>query len=346
MLNKIKKIFKIEKYQGISSDEIPKGSWEYDELNLTSSGDPFRDLQPGEVLDFGKRRWQASSGSCVAQTCALIHDKATGYETSAVPIYSARSNKPAQGMAYEDVVKLLPSKRIYFEKNVPSQNLNDTAMDSQNIKGDSLNPVFEPFLLPRSFDEVAKAVRQQGYASVWFRGTFDEWQQWIISSLASQSNQVRHSFAILEAIRVDGIEYLIALDSAGYYRSTSKKPSWLKTDGLRAITREAFEQGAFNQWTVKQINIIPPIGKPQYKFNYSLKYGMLKNDDVRKLQQVLIYEGLLDSDANTGNYKNMTRSAVKAFQLKHKVASVQEITQLAGVSVGPKTRAKLNELYA
>lgn len=333
-------------YTGISSDVIPVGSWEYDELSLTSSGDPFRNLTSSEVLSFGKRRWQDGSGSCVAQTCAGMNDQFIGIETSAVPIYTARSNKPAAGMSYEDVIKLLPKTRIVSEKDTPSQSMNDSQMDSQNINGESFNPVLEPFLLPRSFDEVAKAVRQQGCASIWFRGTFDEWQMWIIDSLASQSNQVRHSVKIVDAVRVDGVEYLVALDSAGYYRTDSVQPKWLKTDGLRAITRKAFEQGVFNQWTIRMLNIVPPISKPQHNFGYDLKFGMLNNDDVRKLQEILIYEGLLDADAKTGNYKNMTRSAVKAFQLKHKVAPVQEITQVAGMSVGPKTRKVLNELYA
>lgn len=345
MFNNLKNLF-TKKYTGISSEVIPVGSWEYDELSLTSSGDPFRNLSDSEVLSFGKRRWQSSSGSCVAQTCAGMNDQFTGLETSAVPIYSVRSNRPSAGMSYQDVIKLLPTIRIWKEKDTPSQSMNDTQMDEQKIAGESLNPVIEPFLLPRSFDEVAKAVRQQGCASIWFRGTFDEWQRWIIDDLSSQSNQVRHSVKIVDAVRVDDVEYLVALDSAGYYRSDSKQPSWLKTDGLRAITRKAFEQGTFNQWTVRQLNIVPPTSKPQHKFEYNLKFGMLNNNDVRKLQEILIYEGLLDADAKTGNYKNMTRSAVKAFQLKHKVASVQEITQLAGMSAGNKTRAKLNELYA
>lgn len=343
MLNKIKNIF-TKKYSGISDESLPVNKWDYDELNLVSTSDPFRDV---DVVDWNRnRRWQDGSGSCVAQTCAGMHDDILGSETSAVPIYSGRGNKPAAGMAYADVVKLLPTTKIYTESDVPSQSMTDQQMDSQVIRGNSVQGKLEAFSLPKSFDEVAKAVRQNGRASIWFRGTYDEWLKWVIDDLSSQSNQVRHSVRIVDAVRKDGVEYLVALDSAGYYRADQPKPNWILKDGIRLITRKAFEQGVFNQWTARQINNEQPFGKPKYTFNRNLKFGMLNDNDVKELQRCLIYEGLLDKDAVTGNYKNMTRSAVKAFQLKHKVAPVQEITQLAGMGCGPLTRKKLNELYA
>lgn len=344
MLDKIKNIFSSKKYTGISSDALPVNKWDMDELNLVSASDPF--VEVDEITSDTKRRWQASSGSCVAQTCAGMLDSVVGYTTSAVPIYKNRSNKPSPGMSYEDVVKLLPTMRVYSDTDVPSQNKSDGEMDNTPLVGQSSEPKLEPLWITKSFDEVAKAVRNFGRASVWFRGTFDEWQQWVIDDLSSQSNQVRHSVKVIDAVRKDGVEYLVILDSAGYYRTTSVRPDWVKTDGVRLMTREAFNQGSFNQWTAKLINIKQPSKKPVYNFTRTLRYGMLGDKDVKKLQDILIYEGLLDASANTGNYKNMTRSAVKAFQLKYKVASVQEITQLAGMSVGPKTRAKLNQLYA
>lgn len=345
MFNKIKTVFK-KKYTGISDESIPKGAWEYDELNLVSSSDPFRTLLPGEFLSYKPRRQQDGSGSCVAQTCAGMHDDLLGIETSALPIYPLRSNKPAPGMSYADVVKLLPTCKIYSETQAPSQFMSDIDMDKNIITGTSIsNAKLEAFWLPKSFDEVAKAFGQNGYASIWFKGNYDEWLKWIIDDLSSESNQVRHSVRVIDAIRKENVEYLVILDSAGTYRTDQIQPDWINGDGVRLVTRKAFEQGVFNQWTAKPIQIVEPQNKPFHNFTYSLKYGMLKNNDVLKLQEILIYEGLLDREANTGNYKNMTRSAVRAFQLKHKVANVQEITQLAGTSCGPKTRAMLNKLY-
>ncbi|MCK5027599.1 MAG: peptidoglycan-binding protein [Candidatus Pacebacteria bacterium] len=73
------------------------------------------------------------------------------------------------------------------------------------------------------------------------------------------------------------------------------------------------------------------------KFTQSLSKG-IENSEVRELQKYLaqdknIYpEGLV-----TGYFGSLTEKAVKNFQKKHSI-------ETAGV-VGPKTRAKLNELY-
>ena len=54
------------------------------------------------------------------------------------------------------------------------------------------------------------------------------------------------------------------------------------------------------------------------------------------LQQVLIAEGLLKQGLDTGNFFDKTLMALKNFQVKYGIEPVGQ--------VGPKTRAKLNEL--
>lgn len=344
----IKKLTVKDYYNGISDFSVPVNAWHYDELNLTSSGDPFREVTE---VDAGGlvRRFQASSGSCVSQTCAMINTKKTGVIASAVPIWQRRSNKPATGMSYSDVIKLLPTVKISKESDVPSQNMTDTQMDAQDIvyKGTELNPVVEPLTLNKSFYEVAQAVRQHGVASIWFRCSVNNWLKWIMNK-CDDSNEVGHSVAVIDAVNYKGVNYLIFLDSAGHYtRDPNPQPEWIKTYGLRAITEEAFNQGVYNQWTVVELKKtdMTTTSKPVHNFVTPLYFGMIKNSDVEKLQEILIYEGLLDSRANTGNYKNMTRSAVKAFQVKHNVATMAELNQLNGLRVGQKTINKLNELY-
>lgn len=80
-------------------------------------------------------------------------------------------------------------------------------------------------------------------------------------------------------------------------------------------------------------------------FQNNLKYGD-RGEDVEKLQEVLIREGLLGQGLNTGWFGPLTRTAVIEFQQKY----AAEILTPAGLSsgtgfVGEKTRAKLNELY-
>jgi peptidoglycan hydrolase-like protein with peptidoglycan-binding domain len=67
----------------------------------------------------------------------------------------------------------------------------------------------------------------------------------------------------------------------------------------------------------------------------NLRYGMRSDAQVRTLQDVLAREGLLASDARTGNFGPLTLAAVKTYQRRHGVAPVSGF-------VGPLTRAKLN----
>lgn len=79
-------------------------------------------------------------------------------------------------------------------------------------------------------------------------------------------------------------------------------------------------------------------------FKVNLKYGN-RGDDVIKLQEILIGEGLLGEGLNTGWFGPATKTAVIEFQEKY----VLEILTPSGLTkgtgfVGSSTRAKLNEL--
>jgi peptidoglycan hydrolase-like protein with peptidoglycan-binding domain len=73
-------------------------------------------------------------------------------------------------------------------------------------------------------------------------------------------------------------------------------------------------------------------------------YRGIKGDDVILLQNVLIKEGLLESDANTGFFGPLTESAVKEFQRKYGVVSSGNASTTGFGATGPKTRAKVNEI--
>lgn len=72
-----------------------------------------------------------------------------------------------------------------------------------------------------------------------------------------------------------------------------------------------------------------------YEFSENLERGM-KGVSVRLLQTVLASEGVYDHEI-TGNFFDITRKAVVAFQTKYGIAATGY--------VGPLTRAKLNELF-
>lgn len=79
-------------------------------------------------------------------------------------------------------------------------------------------------------------------------------------------------------------------------------------------------------------------------FEVNLKYGD-KGDDVAKLQEVLIEEGLLEKELNTGWFGPLTKTAVIKFQEKYAsdVLAAWGLTKGTGM-VGSTTRDKLNEL--
>lgn len=98
-------------------------------------------------------------------------------------------------------------------------------------------------------------------------------------------------------------------------------------------------------------DIIPkpadPLAKPQHYFGRDLYKGDV-GLDVTWLQKCLAYEGLFTASL-TGTYGKITAEAVFAFQRKYNIANWAEMYLIPdtwyGSKVGPKTRAKLNQLY-
>lgn len=89
---------------------------------------------------------------------------------------------------------------------------------------------------------------------------------------------------------------------------------------------------------------IPVPVVPQYILSKDICFGN-RNDDVRKLQEELIYLGLLKSGLNTSYYGELTRIAVKAFLIKYKITSSFFIYLNAGKYCGPLMRKSLNSMF-
>lgn len=80
-------------------------------------------------------------------------------------------------------------------------------------------------------------------------------------------------------------------------------------------------------------------------FTHNLWYG-LKNSDITTLQQLLAKDPLIyPENIISGYYGILTRKAVERFQIKHGVVSGGTPGTTGFGVVGPKTRAKLNEVY-
>ena len=84
--------------------------------------------------------------------------------------------------------------------------------------------------------------------------------------------------------------------------------------------------------------------KETVTFEVNLKYGD-QGDEVVKLQEVLIKEGLLAQDLNTGWFGSLTKAAVIKFQEKYASEILNPSGLIKGTGfVASATRAKLNKL--
>lgn len=84
---------------------------------------------------------------------------------------------------------------------------------------------------------------------------------------------------------------------------------------------------------------------PHHQFNTNLYYGMRNNEEVKHLQECLIYLGFLGKGLTTGNYLELTRLAFKKFLIKYQVTSPFWININNGRWVLELSRKKLNEIF-
>jgi len=95
-----------------------------------------------------------------------------------------------------------------------------------------------------------------------------------------------------------------------------------------------------------RVRIVAPTEKPPaHVFTQHLKIFQI-SPEVRHLQLALKYLGFFKYPIATGYYGENTRLAVRAFQYKYQLDTPTNLALVNGMYVGPKTRAKLNELMA
>jgi hypothetical protein len=157
---------------------------------------------------------QDSSGSCVAQTMAKMLGimywlKNNEYvHFSATHIYQRRANKPAGGMAGDDVFKIA-QKGVTLEDLVASQNMSDYQMDSAVIpqyKQDvgSVFKIGNYINLPvKDIETMASVIQTTGKGLMtWFGFQIDEWTDIPVIKNASleidSQSTCRHSVTVVD----------------------------------------------------------------------------------------------------------------------------------------------------
>lgn len=285
---------------------------------------------------------QDGSGSCVAQTEAkelgIMRFLKDGVYVhfSAADIYQRRDPKvPGMGALN---ARQIAGKGVTLEVLTPSQNMNDAQMDAAVIE-DYKHKVGEVFAVPnylelpaKDIEAIASVIQATGKGvMVWFFFKIEEWteQPVVVDNQLTIENGSRHSVTAVDFTLVAGKKCLIIEDSWG--------TSFGKA-GQRIIDEDFFK--ARNWYASYLVNFkfdVPVDIKPHHFFDSDMEFGMT-NDEVKALQDVLKYEKLFPSNADsTGYFGSITKKAVIAFQVKYGIAQVGR--------VGPTTRAKLNELY-
>ena len=323
-------------------------------------------VAPVEWIEKKESEWrkfpifdQNGSGSCVAQTarkmlgvyCQL---KGGGFvPLSASHIYQRRVNRPDGGMIADDCFKIM-QKGTTLELFAQSEKLSDSKMDAVVVSEFDAK-IGEAFKIgnyvvagAKDIDLVASLIQQTGKAvMVWFYFKNDEWKavpeiKYPDLSLTGSST-ARHSVAAVDFTLYKGKKALIIDDSWG--------PNAGNGAGQRIITEDFFKErnwfvAHFMNFSFEENKKDDTISKPKYTFTKDLEFSdTYKTDsDVIALQDILKYEGFFPINTDsTGYFGSITKKAVQQFQTKYSIA----IPSDPGYGrVGPKTRAKLNELYA
>lgn len=346
---------KEEIYIGITEDprsEADKAKdYQHDELVASAPAPVWEKRNPRKYQIFN----QDGSSACVANAIAKllgIDEIVEGREwvdLSRRDIYTRRKNAPGGGMWFQDALEIATKHGACLEKDVPSEFKGESQM---NLK-DGITPETDAVAikyrskgyvsLPIDMDAIASITSQGKAVVLGFDFDYSEWTS--VPTVDPNSKRAcRHGVACVDNVvgfsgaevkLVDGKKYLVIDDSWG--------PKQAK-HGQRWISEEFLKFHCF--YAGYTLNLIlgeptPPTDpKPHYTFKTWLKRGN-RNADVVALQNILKYEGMFPKNVDsTGYYGAVTQKGVKAFQIKY-VGSHNE-----GVQAGPKTIAKLNELYS
>ena len=301
-----------------------------------------KDYQFEEIYSFGKLNWdktidscpvysvrdQDGSSSCVAQSAAKALEVILGQVMSAHPIYRRRSNFPNQGMWLQDCGEIIRKLGTTTENLDPSQKLSEAEMNKDVLVDTPILGFNYAFC--SDIDQIAQAIESYKQCFVTIGFNYDEY----VNAEKPVSNGLKpNAYHCLCAIYYftdeNGEKCIVAEESWGV-----------------SHTRRIFTESYLNARKTGAMYFIPkpaPIDKPKFTFQNPMSFGQ-SNYSIKMLQDILRYEGLF-SVKSSGFFGTITANALFKWQVKHQVASPEELNSLKGQRAGVKTIAKLNEIY-
>lgn len=338
--------------QDLGTEDQKAKLWQFDELVSSPAPAAMPPTDPSKWRIW-PRRDQAQSSSCVyqarAKAASILREKTTGrYIEYSAADYAKRTNKPSLGSYPVEAFEFWKGTGIGLEALEPSQARTEEQMNGhvqgqfeKDIAGISKVPAY--LGMPAyDFDKLVSTLQTTGKPiPLGFFGTVSEWNQDIptISNPGLTLGQatLRHAVCATPNVGVwNGEEGFTIEDSWGN--------TGIQGKGVRWITRAFFEKRNYIPGLyATTFSLEPGVQKPHYRFDRDLEFGMT-HQDVRALQEIYRFEGFFPANHSGSSYfGNVTRDCTQKFQVKYGLAS----PGIAGYGrVGPKTRAKLNQLYA
>lgn len=333
---------------------------DYQAIEIASAGPvQWRDIEDLDLPEYPVRD-QDGSGSCVAQTLALMlgienfMEEGRFVELSASDIYQRRSNNGA-GMIGDDAMKIGAKNGATLEMFMPSQKLSESRIQQvpRRVSDEQIGPVFKSGGYVAVMPEInAMASYMSQFAKngvkkplmTWYRFSMDEWGP--EPKVLKRTPSVHHSVTAIDFGLLNGKKVIVTQDSWGLHSTTKGGLRFIGEDFIKSrMTYCVMLKDLRNDW--RDTEATPDPVRPRHTFTRTLEYGVMGDTDVARLQDILKHEGLFPTTVqSTGNYLQITAKAVYNWQVKHGVASQAELDTVQGRIVGPKTIKKLNELYA
>ena len=330
-----------ENYNGIVDDPIrdqkeKETAFIHEELFSAPPAPVWTERAPKQFPIFN----QDGSSACVAFATAKILGIDEVYEgrefvhLSPRDIYTRRTT-PGGGMYLPEAVDIGRNHGATLESLLPSESKSETEMNDKTGITPETDAVAQRYksagrvILPIDIDAIASITTSGKGVLLGNRFDYSEWTDFPTVDPNSKLT-CGHGTAGVDNVLVSGKKYIVMDDSWG--------PNYAKF-GQRYLSEEWLKARCF--FAGYTINFIyqPNVNKPKHVFTHWMKRGD-RNADVAALQDVLKYEGMFPTNVDsTGLYGPVTQRGVLLFQNKYLGSNN------GGVQAGPKTIAKLNELY-
>ena len=294
---------------------------------------------------------QNGSSSCVSMSIALIatinnwKEEGKAIKYSARGIYARRSNKPSEGMRFYDAADLFVKYGVVPEPLLPSQDLNEDAMnklDDYLPSYDLVGKIYAPknYFWVNSFDDVVQVVARGISVQIGVRFGDGEWN-YVVPQIKYNGLKYAHSVCVMpnSYFTYQGKRAVLIQDS------WSTSSGW---NGRRILTEDWFQGARFmgglwyediNNFAVYNTSLAQ---LPKYQWTRDLYVGS-RGENVKMLQLALGmikdeqgYLFPLISQVPTGYYGGLTRNAVLRYQKLFNLLPT-------GIFDTP-TRLKLNEM--